>query len=160
MNPHDDSERDLRALFDATVAPPDKAALDRMARKAAQVPEHTKASWWSFLLAPERRKHVIGLLLAGAVATTVALVQFGGILDDAPVATPLQPVGDNEPLLAELDYDDIDEDNPLAADDADPLGGFSLEAGASFGIIDVLHLGELDDDVDEQLNTYEEVLDG
>jgi hypothetical protein len=103
---HDDDERALQALFDATAAEPTQAELDRLARVAARIPE-------ALLLQAPRDEFRAGDPPRPSLSA-------GGEEPPEPALEPDEVALDEDdgvPFLAELDVDDGDDDELLSEED-------------------------------------------
>jgi hypothetical protein len=160
----EEEERSLRALFDETAPPPDPAALSRMARAAAQIPER-RLPWYRRLWS--RQPALVGAVVAAAAALALVFAAGDDEPQGGPVASGSAPITspDPAPTLAQSAevpvVDDIDEllafdvaddgFDEVATLDADPLAGW--DGSADSEIIDEHPMSAfellLDDDADD-----------
>ena len=125
-----EDEQGLQELFDRTANEPDELALQRMARKAAQIPETRRAPWY-------RSPWVAGAAaVAAAVALYVGLPASDDGLTSLFTSSPTTTASTTSPLVKDVDQellvfdiaDDVEEVPPNeVALDADPLT--ALEGG-------------------------------
>ncbi len=148
----DDDERALQALFDQTAQPPDTATLQRIARKAAQIP--SARPWYQpvWLRGPWG---AVAVSAAAALALVVGLLSLRDGDRHRPIATTTAPLAGSAPssspqgdeLDALLAFDlteSTEPDDALEPLDIDPLAAWVDDDAALLASDEPVDLGALD----------------